>query len=100
VLQNKLTHEVMGVNSSNYLSFPKIIVLLLYPFVIGISMFRDLGGWMAGGGFIQCRIYQWIPNGFHSFSTCLCFLKTLIFAMLLATIILFMVTMKGNSRSR
>ena len=40
--------EVMGVNSLNYLVFPKIIALLLYPFVIGISMFLGiLGGWMA-----------------------------------------------------
>jgi phospholipid/cholesterol/gamma-HCH transport system permease protein len=45
--------EVMGVNSLNYLVFPKIIALLMYPFdwyqyVLGI-----LGGWMAGvyGGF-------------------------------------------------
>jgi phospholipid/cholesterol/gamma-HCH transport system permease protein len=42
----------MGVNSLNYLVFPKIIALLMYPFwlacVLGI-----LGGWMAGvyGGF-------------------------------------------------
>jgi phospholipid/cholesterol/gamma-HCH transport system permease protein len=31
--------EVMGVNSLNYLVFPKIIALLMYPFLIGISMF-------------------------------------------------------------
>jgi phospholipid/cholesterol/gamma-HCH transport system permease protein len=45
--------EVMGVNSLNYLVFPKIIALLLYPFLIGIAMFGVLGGWMAGvyGGF-------------------------------------------------
>jgi phospholipid/cholesterol/gamma-HCH transport system permease protein len=46
--------EVMGVNSLNYLVFPKIIALLLYPFLIGIAMFLGvLGGWMAGvyGGF-------------------------------------------------
>jgi phospholipid/cholesterol/gamma-HCH transport system permease protein len=44
--------EVMGVNSLNYLV--KIIALLLYPFLIGITMFLGvLGGWMAGvyGGF-------------------------------------------------
>jgi phospholipid/cholesterol/gamma-HCH transport system permease protein len=38
--------EVMGVNSLNYLVFPKIIALLLYPFLIGIAMFLGvLGGW-------------------------------------------------------
>ena len=31
--------EVMGVNTYNYLIFPKIVALSLYPFVIGISMF-------------------------------------------------------------
>jgi phospholipid/cholesterol/gamma-HCH transport system permease protein len=43
----------MGVNSLK-LVFPKIIALLMYPFLIGISIcFRILGGWMAGvyGGF-------------------------------------------------
>ena len=34
--------EVMGVNSLNYLVFPKIIALLLYPFVIGIAMFLTI----------------------------------------------------------
>ena len=34
--------EVMGVNSLNYLVFPKIIALLLYPFVIGLSMFLGI----------------------------------------------------------
>jgi phospholipid/cholesterol/gamma-HCH transport system permease protein len=46
--------EVMGVNSLNYLVFPKLIALLLYPFVIGLSMFLGvLGGWLAAvyGGF-------------------------------------------------
>src|SRR6187402_266069 len=46
--------EVMGVNSLNYLVFPKIAALLLYPFVIGISMFLGVfGGWLACayGGF-------------------------------------------------
>ena len=30
--------EVMGVNSINYLVFPKVIALLLYPFLISISI--------------------------------------------------------------
>jgi len=41
--------EVMGVNSLNYLIFPKIVALLFYPFVISIGMFLGiLGGWVAG----------------------------------------------------
>ena len=30
--------EVMGINSINYLVFPKVIALLLYPFLISIAM--------------------------------------------------------------
>ncbi len=41
--------EVMGVNSLNYLVFPKIIAFMLYPFVIAISIFLGIaGGWLAG----------------------------------------------------
>jgi phospholipid/cholesterol/gamma-HCH transport system permease protein len=48
----------MGVNSLNYLVFPKIIALLLYPFLIGIAMFLGiLGGWMVVyGGFTTSAI--------------------------------------------
>jgi phospholipid/cholesterol/gamma-HCH transport system permease protein len=82
--------EVMGVNSLNYLVFPKIAALLLYPFVIGISMFLGVfGGWLAcayGGfstseDFIQGAQMEFIP-----FHIAYAFIKTLIFAMLLATI--------------
>ncbi|MBD3725019.1 MAG: ABC transporter permease, partial [Flavobacteriaceae bacterium] len=46
--------EVMGVNALNYLVFPKLIALLLFPFVIGLSMFLGVvGGYLAAvyGGF-------------------------------------------------
>src|SRR5690554_6234765 len=47
--------EVMGINPLNYLVFPKLIASLLYPFLIGISMFvRVFGGYIAGslGGYL------------------------------------------------
>lgn len=48
--------EVMGVNSLNYLVFPKIIALLLYPFVIGIAMFLGvMGGWIAAFTADSCQ---------------------------------------------
>ncbi len=82
--------EVMGVNSLNYLVFPKMIALLLYPFVIGISMFLGvLGGWMAAvyGGFTSSAEFI---NGaqleFIPFHITYAFIKTIIFAILLATI--------------
>lgn len=82
--------EVMGVNALNYLVFPKIIALLLYPFVIGISMFLGVfGGWMAAvyGGFTSSD--QFINGAqleFIPFHITYAFIKTLIFAFLLATI--------------
>ena len=82
--------EVMGVNALNYLVFPKIIALLLYPFLIGIAMFLGiLGGWMAGvyGGFISsAEFINGTQTDFIPFHVAYAFIKTLIFAMLLATI--------------
>ena len=46
--------EVMGINTHNYLIFPKIVSLSLYPLVISISMFLGVyGGYVACvyGGF-------------------------------------------------
>ncbi len=82
--------EVMGVNSLNYLVFPKIIALFLYPFVIGISMFLGIfGGWLAGvyGGFTtSVEFINGAQMEFIPFHIVYAFIKTLIFAMLLATI--------------
>lgn len=82
--------EVMGVNSLNYLVFPKIIALLLYPFVIGISMFLGiLGGWMAGvyGGFTSSdEFIMGLQTEFIPFHITYAFIKTMIFAIILATI--------------
>ena len=36
--------EIMGINTYNYLIFPKIIALLFYPFVITIAMFLGIFG--------------------------------------------------------
>ena len=82
--------EVMGVNSLNYLVFPKIIALLLYPFVIGISMFLGiLGGWMAGvyGGFTSSdEFIMGLQTEFIPFHIAYAFIKTMVFAVILATI--------------
>ncbi|MBL0738753.1 ABC transporter permease [Flavobacterium sp. GN10] len=82
--------EVMGVNSVNYLVFPKIIALLMYPFVIGISMFLGIfGGWMAcayGGFSTGADFIMGAQKDFIPFHITYAFIKTLIFAMLLATI--------------
>lgn len=82
--------EVMGVNSLNYLVFPKIIAFILYPFVISMSMFLGiLGGWLAGvyGGFVDSDAFlQGLQTEFIPFHVFYAFFKTFIFGFLLATI--------------
>ncbi len=82
--------EVMGVNSLNYLVFPKIIAFMLYPFVIAISIFLGIaGGWLAGvyGGFVGSdEFIQGIQTDFIPFHIFYAFFKTFIFGFLLATI--------------
>ena len=82
--------EVMGVNSLNYLVFPKIIALLLYPFVIAIAMFLGIfGGWIAGvyGGFTSSDAFiQGLQQDFIPFHIIYAFVKTFVFALILATV--------------
>lgn len=82
--------EVMGINSLNYLVFPKIIALAFYPFVIVISMFLGImGGWLAGvyGGFTSSADFiAGVQEGFIPYQLFYAFFKTFIFAMILATV--------------
>lgn len=82
--------EVMGVNSLNYLVFPKIIAILLYPFVIGISMFLGIiGGYIAAvyGGFgASVDFIDGLQINFIPFHVTYAFIKTFIFGLLLASI--------------
>jgi phospholipid/cholesterol/gamma-HCH transport system permease protein len=82
--------EVMGVNALNYLVFPKMVAAALYPFVIGIAMFLGIfGGYLAGvyGGFTTSQEFiTGIQNEFIPFHIAYAFIKTLVFAFLLATI--------------
>lgn len=82
--------EVMGINSKNYLIFPKIIAMLTYPLVICISMFLGvLGAYLAGvfGGFVTSTDFiQGLQEDFIPFHLTYAFVKTLVFAFLLATI--------------
>jgi len=82
--------EVMGVNALNYLVFPKLVALLLYPFVIALSMFLGIaGGWVAGvyGGFATASEFiQGLQTEFTPFHVTYAFIKTLIFGFVLGTI--------------
>ena len=82
--------EVMGVNSINYLVLPKTIAMLLYPFVISIAMFLGIIGGMAAcvyGGFSSLDDYiTGIQLDFNPFHMTYAFIKTMVFAFILATI--------------
>tara|TARA_R110002049_G_scaffold206269_1_gene376801 strand:+ start:46825 stop:47562 length:738 start_codon:yes stop_codon:yes gene_type:complete len=82
--------EVMGINALNYLVFPKFIALMLYPFVISIAMFLGILGGMAAcvfGGFSSLQDYiVGIQTDFIPFHITYAFIKTIVFAFLLATI--------------
>lgn len=82
--------EVMGINSLNYLVFPKIIAMLLYPFIITIAIFLGiLGGWMASvyGGFSTSEDFVLgLRTDFETAHIIYAYIKTMFFAFILATI--------------
>ncbi len=82
--------EVMGINSLNYLVYPKIIAMLLYPFVIALGIFLGIfGGFLAGvyGGYVSADQYIYgIQDNFIPFHVTYAFIKTVLFSFILATI--------------
>lgn len=82
--------EVMGINTYNYLIFPKIVALMFYPFVITFSMFLGvLGGYVAcvyGGFSTSAEYIEGIQMDFNPFHVSYAFIKTFLFAFVLATI--------------
>ena len=82
--------EVMGINTYNYLIFPKIVALSLYPFVITISMALGiLGGYVACvyGGFSSSNDYiDGIQLDFIPFHVGYAYIKTVVFSFALSTI--------------
>ena len=82
--------EVMGINSINYLVFPKVIALLLYPFLISIAMFLGILGGMAacvyGGYSTMSDFILGIQTDFIPFHMTYAFIKTFVFAFILATV--------------
>jgi len=82
--------EVMGINSKNYLIFPKIIAMLTYPFLIAISMFLGItGAYFAAvfGGFVTSdQFMTGLQDDFNGFHLTYAFIKTFLFAIILATV--------------
>ena len=64
--------------------------MLFYPFVIAISMFVGImGGWIAGvfGGFLtNAEFSEGLQIDFKPFQVIYAFIKTLVFAWILATV--------------
>lgn len=81
--------EVMGVNSLNYLVFPKIIAMLFYPFAVAIAMYIGiLGGWVAAvfGGYAPSgEFIKGLQIDFIPFHVAYAFIKTLVFSFVIAT---------------
>lgn len=82
--------EVMGVNSLNFLVFPKIVALMFYPFLIVIAMFLGIaGGYFAGvyGGFTSSSDFiTGVQQDFIPYQIFYAFFKTFVFAFILATV--------------
>jgi len=82
--------EVMGINSLNYLVFPKFIAMLFYPFAIAIGMFLGVLGGLAAcvyGGYSSIDDYiMGVQLDFETFHMIYAFIKTFVFAFVLATI--------------
>lgn len=82
--------EIMGVNSLNYLVFPKIIAMLLYPFVVAIAMYVGIfGGWTAailGGHTSSADFVEGLQLDFIPFHVTYSLIKSLVFALVIATV--------------
>ena len=82
--------EVMGVNSINYLVFPKVIAMLLYPFLISVAMFLGMLGGMAAciyGGYSTIdNFITGIQTEFIAFHMTYAFIKTFVFGLIIATV--------------
>lgn len=83
--------DIMGVNSPNFLIFPKIIASVIFnPLLIAISIvFGILGGYIAGiltGNWTSADyitgIQRYMPTLFYYYA----FIKTIVFAFIIATV--------------
>lgn len=83
--------QIMGVNSANFLIFPKTVAAMLFnPFLIVISMFLGImGGWMAcilTGVVTSEDFINGIRSWFDPFAITYALIKTVVFAYLIVTV--------------
>lgn len=83
--------DIMGVNSPNFLIFPKILACVLYnPLLIALSMVVGIGGGFAAGeltgnwtiGEFKTGVQMYMPKMFYYYA----FTKTTFFAFIIATV--------------
>jgi phospholipid/cholesterol/gamma-HCH transport system permease protein len=83
--------EIMGVNSANYLIFPKITAaMLINPILIILSMWMGiLGGWFAmiATGLVTTNDYiEGIRVDFEGFTIFYSLIKTIVFAYIISSV--------------
>ena len=83
--------EIMGINASAYLVLPKVVAaILIFPFVVSISMFLGIfGGWFAGtmaGVISSAEFIKGIQDSFVPFNITFAMIKTLTFAYIITTV--------------
>lgn len=83
--------EIMGINASAYLVLPKVVAaILIFPFVVSISMFLGVfGGWFAGtmaGVISSAEFIRGIQDSFVPFNITFAMIKTLTFAYIITTV--------------
>jgi len=83
--------EIMGVNSANYLIFPKITAaMLINPVLIILSMWMGvLGGWLAmtASGLVTTNDYiEGIRLDFEGFTIFYSLIKTVVFAYIISSV--------------
>lgn len=83
--------QIMGVNSANFLIFPKAVAAMLFnPFLIVISMFLGMmGGWLAciTSGMISSEDFiQGLRAWFDPYTITYALIKTVVFAFLIVSI--------------
>ncbi|CAN5627757.1 ABC transporter permease [soil metagenome] len=83
--------EIMGINSSGYLTLPKIIAaMIILPFVVLLSMFLGIiGGWLAGdlSGTVPSPDYiHGLQDQFLPFNIVFAMIKTVVFSYIITSV--------------
>jgi phospholipid/cholesterol/gamma-HCH transport system permease protein len=83
--------EIMGINSASYLIFPKIAAsVLIFPFLIAISMFLGVwGGYVMGVSSGACTAYEYIfgiQAFFEPWKLYYSFTKVVVFAYIITSV--------------